>query len=92
MDTANPIMTPVKEKLRLTMEGGGGYVNPTYFKILVGSLRYLTSTIPNINFVVSLISKFMKNPRQSYLQATKRILRYIGGTHSDGIFYSQMSQ
>lgn len=62
MDAAKPIMTPVEEKLRLTKEGGGGYVNPTYFKSLVGSLRYLTSTRPDINFAVGLISRFMKNP------------------------------
>ncbi|XP_027071843.1 uncharacterized mitochondrial protein AtMg00810-like [Coffea arabica] len=90
MDTAKPIMTPVEEKLKLTKEGsGGGYVNPIYFKSLVGSLRYLTSTRSDINFAVGLINRFMKNSRQSHLQATKRILRYVGGTRSDGNFYSK---
>ncbi|XP_027082500.1 uncharacterized mitochondrial protein AtMg00810-like [Coffea arabica] len=62
IDTAKPIMTLVEEKLRLTKEGGGGYVNPTYFESLIGSLRYLTSTRPDINFAVGLISRFMENP------------------------------
>ncbi|XP_071916119.1 secreted RxLR effector protein 161-like [Coffea arabica] len=88
MDTTKPIMTPVEEKLRLTKEGVGRYVNPTYFKGLVGSFRYLTSTRLDINFVVGLISGFMKNSCQSYFQATKTILKYTGGIRSDSIFYS----
>ena len=87
MDTVKPIMTPVEEKFRLPKKGTGAYVNPAYFKSLVGNLRYLTFTRPDINFVVGLISRFMKNSRQSHLQVAKRILRYIGDTHSDGIFY-----
>ena len=64
MDTAKQIITPVEEKLKLTKEGGGGgYVNPIYFKILVGSLRYLTSTRSDINFAIGLINRFMKNSR-----------------------------
>ena len=54
----------------------------------MGSLRYLTSTRPDITYGVGLISRFMESPRQSHLQAAKRILRYVQGTQSDGIFYS----
>ncbi|KAG6473560.1 hypothetical protein ZIOFF_067477 [Zingiber officinale] len=74
MDSANSIMTPAKERLRLTKDGNGDVVNSTYFKSLVGSLRYLTSTRPDINFCVGLINRFMENLRQSHLQAAKRIL------------------
>ncbi|KAG6471756.1 hypothetical protein ZIOFF_069202 [Zingiber officinale] len=38
MDSANSIMTPAEERLRLTKDGNGGVVNSTYFKSLVGSL------------------------------------------------------
>ena len=44
IDIAKSIMTPVEEKLRLTTEGVSRYVNPTYFKSLVGNLRHLTFT------------------------------------------------
>ena len=40
---------------------------------------------------IGLISRFMKNPCQSYLQAAKRILRYIGSTRSDIIFIRKLS-
>ena len=62
MDTATLIMTLVEEKLRLTKEGTDGYVNSTYFKSLVGSLRYFISMKLDINFTIGLISIFMKNP------------------------------
>ncbi|KAF7124908.1 hypothetical protein RHSIM_Rhsim12G0120600 [Rhododendron simsii] len=59
METCNPVTTPVDSGLELKKSDTGN-VDLTYFKSLVGSLRYLTS---------------------------KRILRYIKGTHSDGLFY-----
>jgi len=88
MESSIPILTPIEERLKLGKDGSGDLVNPTYFKQLVASLRYLTSTRPDIVFGVGLISRFMEAPRQSHLQAAKRILRYIKGTQSDGIFYS----
>ncbi|XP_021822930.1 uncharacterized protein LOC110764311 [Prunus avium] len=55
---------------------------------LVGSLLYLTASRLDITFGVRLISMFMEAPRQSHMQAVKRILRYVKDTQSDGIFYS----
>jgi len=89
MDKAKPILTPIEEKLKLTKDGTGDFVDATYFRKLIGSLRYLTSTRPDITYGVELISRFMEFPRQSHLQAARRILRYIQGTHSDDIFYSK---
>lgn len=39
--------------------------------------------------VVSLISRYMKNPKESHLLAAQRILRYLRGTTSFGIFYKK---
>ena len=84
-----PILTLVEEKLKLTKECAGGYGNPTHFKSLVWSLRYLTSTRPDINFAVDLISRFIENSCQPRLQVGKRILMYIEGIQNDDIFYSE---
>lgn len=92
MESCNPIMTPVQERLKLEKDGPGDFVNPTLYKQLVGSLRYLTSTRPDITFGVGLISRFMEAPRQSHMMAAKRILKYIKGTQGDGIFYSSNCQ
>ncbi|XP_028056772.1 uncharacterized protein LOC114260782 [Camellia sinensis] len=62
-------------------------MDPTYFKSLAGSLRYLTCTRLDILYGVGLISRYMETPDQSHLYAVKRILRYIKVTIDDGLFY-----
>lgn len=62
-------------------------MNPTYFKRLVGSLRYLSSTRPDILYGVGITNMFMESLHQSHLYAIKRILRYIKGTLDVGIFH-----
>ena len=56
---------------------------------MVGSLMYLTSTRPDIMFVVSLLSRYLAHPTELHMQAAKRVLRYIKGTLSYGILYKQ---
>ena len=61
MVAIKPILTPVEEKLKLTSDGIGEYVNLTYFRSLVGSLRYLRTIRLDIALGDGLISKFMKS-------------------------------
>jgi hypothetical protein len=68
MDNSKPIFTSVEEKLKLRKENGGKKVNPTYYKSLIGSLTYLTTTKSNIVYGVGLPSRFMEEPRDCYLQ------------------------
>ncbi|XP_074287754.1 secreted RxLR effector protein 161-like [Silene latifolia] len=91
MDAATTIRTPVAERTEMKKEGSGEFVNPTYFKSVVGSLRYLTSTRHDIVYGVGLITRYMEKPRQSHLQAAKRILRYVNSTRDHGILYTNSS-
>ena len=83
-----PASTPLLTGLKLRKGKSENLVDSTYFKSLIGSLRYLTATRPDILYGVSLLSRYMETPTQDHLQAGKRILRYIRGTLSHGIFYS----
>ncbi|GKV17840.1 hypothetical protein SLEP1_g28296 [Rubroshorea leprosula] len=91
MHNCNPARTPVEVGTKLFKEGDDVRVNPTFFKQLVGSLRYLTCTRLDISYGVGLISKFMESPRQSHLQVSKRIMRYLKGTFDHVLFYSSSS-
>ena len=71
----------------MSKDDEGYTVDPTLFKMLVGSLMYLTAIRPNIMYGVSLISRFMESPKDSHWQAGKRILRYVNGTKNLGIMY-----
>ncbi|RYR09971.1 hypothetical protein Ahy_B05g078415 isoform B [Arachis hypogaea] len=92
MEHSKPVSTPVEEKFKLLREDKGRTVNPTYYKSLIGSLRYLTATRPDIVFGVGLLSRFIEEPCTNHLQAAKRILRYIKGTLNDGIYYENTNE
>ena len=87
MKSCNLVSTLVENEVELRKSRVGN-VDPTYFKSLVGNLRYLICTRPDILYGVRLISRYMETPDQSHLNATKRILRYIKGTINEGMFYT----
>ena len=60
-------------------------MNPTLFKSLVGSLRYLTCTR---HYGIGLVSHYMEAPTMTHLKTAKRILRYVKGTLDFGLLYS----
>jgi hypothetical protein len=60
------VATPMVIGIKLSMYDEGSYVDPTLYKRLVGSLMYLTTTRPDIMFVVSLISRFMETPKSTH--------------------------
>ncbi|KAH9648378.1 hypothetical protein KPL70_025559 [Citrus sinensis] len=88
MNDCKPISTPVECGVKLSKYDEGEDIDPTFFKSLVGSLRYLTCTRPDILYAVGLVSRYMKNPKTTHFKAAKRILRYIKGTINFGLLYS----
>ncbi|KAG6504248.1 hypothetical protein ZIOFF_036579 [Zingiber officinale] len=79
MDNSKSINTPVECGVKLSKHDKEEKVDPTFFKSLVGSLRYLTCTRPDILYVVGLVSRYMEDPTTTHLKIAKRILRYIKG-------------
>ncbi|KAG6513917.1 hypothetical protein ZIOFF_024254 [Zingiber officinale] len=88
MDDCNPVNTPVDCGTKLSKNDEEKMVDLTRFKSLVGSLRYLTCTRPDILYGVGLVSRFMEEPKETHWKAAKRILRYVRGTMNHGLFYS----
>ncbi|GJU22231.1 putative RNA-directed DNA polymerase [Tanacetum coccineum] len=74
-------------KLQLTKDEGGKEVDPTKYRRIIGSLRYLINTRPDLSYSVGLVSKFMQSPRESHYAAVKKILRYLKGTTGYGLKY-----
>lgn len=87
----NPTKFPMDPKLQITKDEKGTPVDPTKFKSLVGGLRYLVHTRPDIAFSVGIVSRYMERPTEMHLIAAKRILRYIQGTLEYGLVYSKDS-
>ncbi|XP_019248334.1 PREDICTED: uncharacterized protein LOC109227589 [Nicotiana attenuata] len=87
----NPVNKPMESGTKLSKFDEGEKVDPTFFKSLVGSLRYLSCTRPDILFAVGVVSRFMEAPTSTHLKVTRRILRYLKGTINFGLFYSSSS-
>ena len=79
------VVTPSETYQKLDSDSDGDYVDSTTFKQLVGSLRYLCNTRPDICYAVGLVSRFMSNPKWPHFQDAVRILRYIKGTLKYGV-------
>ena len=63
--------------------------NPTYFRSLIGSLRYLTQTQPDHVYSVSCLSRFMEKPTNEHMNSDKRILRYRKGMMKYALVYEK---
>lgn len=83
----NSAETPAETNLKLGMCEEEQSVDGTQFRQMVGSLRYVCHTRPEIAHSVGIVSRFMSSPKFSHLAAAKRILRYLRGTLEYGIMF-----
>ncbi|XP_019416448.1 PREDICTED: uncharacterized protein LOC109327748 [Lupinus angustifolius] len=83
----NSADTPVEANLKLGACEEEAKVDGTVFRQLVGCLRFLCHSRPEISFGVGLVSRHMSSPRHSHLFAAKRILRYLKGTLDHGVLF-----
>jgi hypothetical protein len=79
----------MEKNLKLSKFEGGKLVNSTSYRQLIGNLIYLTITHQYLSYVVSILSRFMQEPREIHWNATKRVLRYIQGTKDYGLLYKK---
>ncbi|CAL2235970.1 unnamed protein product [Prunus armeniaca] len=79
--------TPMELNVKYRRDDGELLKDPTTYRKLVGSLIYLTITRPDISYVVHTVNKFMQAPRHHHLSTVCRIIRYILGTPSRGLFF-----
>ena len=58
----NPALTPMEERLKLSRDSTMEEVDATQYRHLVGSLRYLVHTRPDLVFSVGYDSRFTQRP------------------------------
>ncbi|GAU45883.1 hypothetical protein TSUD_401080, partial [Trifolium subterraneum] len=87
MGKCNSALSPAEPRLQLSKSTEEEDVDPTSYRQLIGSLRYLCNTRPNLAYSVGIVSRFMDKPKSSHLIAVKRILRYVKGTIDYGVFF-----
>jgi hypothetical protein len=62
MANCNQCAVPLEARVKLSKEGDSPLVDPTKYRSLIGSLRYLLHIRPELTFSVSYLSRFMKKP------------------------------
>ncbi|CAM0876884.1 unnamed protein product [Alopecurus aequalis] len=91
MAGSNPCHVPMEPRFKLSKNSTAPATDATMYKSIVGSLRYLVHTRPDLTFAVGFVSRFMQAPTQEHLAAVKQILRYIGGSMGLGCRYERSS-
>jgi hypothetical protein len=80
--------TPIDQNHKLCAHAGDTVDRESYQK-LVGRLIYLCHTRPDISYAVSVVSRYMHDPRSQHLEAVYRILRYLKGNPGKGLLFKK---
>jgi hypothetical protein len=80
------VATPIDLNHKLCAESGDP-VNKESYQRLVGRLIYLCHTSPDITYAISVVSRYMHDPRSGHLDAVYRILRYLKSCPGNGMFF-----
>ncbi|GKA52663.1 retrovirus-related pol polyprotein from transposon TNT 1-94 [Tanacetum coccineum] len=81
--------TPMIENKKLDEDLQGKPVDATLYPGMIGSLMYLTSSRPYLNYVVCLCARYQAKPTEKHLQAVKWIFRCLNRTINMGLWYSK---
>ncbi|GKB61953.1 putative ribonuclease H-like domain-containing protein, partial [Tanacetum coccineum] len=83
--------TPMETHKPLLKDADGEDVDEHLYRSMIESLMYLTSSRPDIMFVVCVCARFQVNPKVSHLHVVKRIFRYLKGQPKLGLWYPKDS-
>ncbi|KAI5438952.1 hypothetical protein KIW84_024615 [Lathyrus oleraceus] len=91
MENASHKRTPAPTHLIVSKDENGVSVDQSFYKSMIGSLLYLTTSRPDIAFVVGVCARYQAEPKVSHLNQLKRILKYVNGTSDYGMTYTHGS-
>nr|GEU29900.1 uncharacterized mitochondrial protein AtMg00810-like [Tanacetum cinerariifolium] len=86
-----PVDTPMVEKSKLDEDKEGKVVDPSHYHGMIGTLLYLTSSKPDLQFDICMYARYQARPTKKHLHAVKRIFRYLHGTVNRGLWYPKDS-
>ena len=91
-EDCKPISTPVETGFRFSIEDCDDAFDTSLYQQAVGCLIYVCNTRPDIQYVVSQLSRFMHSLGTKHWQAVKCVFRYLKGTMNFDLFYGRDSQ
>ncbi|CAM8885207.1 unnamed protein product [Rhodiola kirilowii] len=91
LEKATHKRTPAATHVKITKDKAGTSVDQTLYISIIGSLLYLTASIPDITHSVGVCARYQANPKESHLMNVKRIIIYVCGTADYGLWYTKDS-
>ena len=91
MEGCHGCQTPMECRLNLWKNDVAKLVDPSLYRSIIGSLRYLVHSRPDITHAVGIVSRYMERPTVTHWTAVKQILRYVRSTLSYGCCYGRGS-
>nr|GEW61607.1 ribonuclease H-like domain, reverse transcriptase, RNA-dependent DNA polymerase [Tanacetum cinerariifolium] len=89
--TVKTTSTPTEPNKTLIKDAEAEDVDVHLYRLMIGSLMYLTASRPDIMFVVCACAMFQVTPKTSHLYAVKRIFRYLKGQPKLDLWYPRDS-
>nr|GEZ59948.1 uncharacterized mitochondrial protein AtMg00810-like [Tanacetum cinerariifolium] len=86
---SDSVDTPLVEKSKLDEDLQGKPIDATLYRGMIGSLLYLTSSRPDLTYVVYLCARYQAKPTENHLNAVKLVFQYLKGTINMGLRYSK---
>ncbi|GJW23921.1 putative ribonuclease H-like domain-containing protein [Tanacetum coccineum] len=83
--------TTIETQKLLLKDEDGEEEESSYVKTMMGPLMYLTSSRPDIMFVVCACARNQVNPKVSHLPTVKRVFMYFKGQPKLGLWYPKDS-
>ncbi|XP_062100733.1 uncharacterized mitochondrial protein AtMg00810-like [Humulus lupulus] len=68
--------------VKLIEDENGVKLDPTLYRSMIGSLLYLTTSRPDISYIVGVCAWYQGNPMESHVSVVKRIICYVNDTLS----------
>ena len=92
MSECNATLIPMDAGLVLSKAKEDRSVEEKDFRRVIGCLRYLLHTRPNLAYSVGVLSRYMHEPKETHFAALKQVLRYVKGTSSYGLEYKRTGE
>ncbi|KAG6499643.1 hypothetical protein ZIOFF_039433 [Zingiber officinale] len=92
MADCNATKQPMEPKTQLHKDLEGTPIDATEYRCVIGCLRYLLHTRPDLSYSVGMASRYMEKPTSMHHKVVKQILKYLKGTIYFGLAYTKGPQ
>jgi hypothetical protein len=80
MTDCKPVSTPMQKSCKLSKDDDSKDADQRQYKLMIGSLLYVTASKPDVMQVVGHVVRFQATPKESHVMEVKRIFIYLKRT------------